>query len=87
MVLGASDIVEELAPVLRGFIKRRGGQVTVELSEEERAVCRFLTREPKHIDLLLRESGLPVHKILDLLLALELKDVVRQSGGKRFFLS
>ena len=38
MVLGASDIVEELAPVLRGFIKRRGGQVTVELSEEERAV-------------------------------------------------
>ncbi len=87
MVLGASDIIEELAPVLRGFIGRRRSQTQPELSDEERAVCRFLTKEPMHIDLLSRESGLPVHKILDLLLALELKDVVRQSGGKRFYLS
>jgi DNA processing protein len=87
MVLGASDVVEELAPVLRGFIRRRSGQIQVKLSAEERTVCRFLTKEPKHIDLLSRESELPVNKMLDLLLALELKDVVRQSGGKRFYLS
>jgi predicted Rossmann fold nucleotide-binding protein DprA/Smf involved in DNA uptake len=87
MVLGASDIIEELAPVLRGFIKARGRQSLPELSEEERAICRFLTKEPMHIDLLSREGGLPAHKILDLLLALELKDIVRQSGGKRFYLS
>jgi DNA processing protein len=87
MVLGTQDIIEELAPMLRGFMKRKGGQEPPELSEKEGTVCGLLTGEPKHIDMLSRESGLPVHTILDLLLSLELKGVVRQAGGKRFYLS
>jgi len=87
MVLSAADIVEELAPVLKGFIKKSGSLPAADLSEEERAVCDLLTGEPKHIDLLSREVVLPVQRILDLLLSLELKGVVRQSSGKRFYLS
>lgn len=87
MVLETEDIIEELAPMLRGFIKRKAGRKPAELSEEEGKICDFLTGEPKHIDMLSRESAMPVNKILDLLLSLELKGVVRQSGGKRFYLS
>lgn len=86
MVLGSDDIIEELAPVLKGFI-RAEKRKTVDLSDEESMLCNTLTGEPKHIDLLSRESALPVHKILEVLLSLELKGVVRQSSGKRFYLS
>lgn len=86
VVLGADDIIEELAPVLRGFIRKSDCRSPVEISEDEGRICGFLTREPKHIDLLSRESALPVHAVLNLLLSLELKGVVRQSNGKRFYL-
>jgi predicted Rossmann fold nucleotide-binding protein DprA/Smf involved in DNA uptake len=46
-----------------------------------------MTCEPQHIDVISREIRLPVHKILDILLSLELKGVVRQSDGKRFYLA
>ncbi len=87
MVLATEDIVEELAPMLRGFMKRKAGRQPVELSQEEGKVCGCLTGEPKHIDMLSREVALPVQSILNILLSLELKGVVRQSGGKRFYLS
>jgi len=85
IVLEAEDIIEELAPVLRGFIAVKNRKA-VEISDEENGLCGILTREPKHIDLLSREAALPVHKILELLLSLELKGIVRQSNGKRFYL-
>ncbi len=86
MVLDTEDIIEELAPVLRGFIAGNKKQ-TVEMTEDETRLCGFLTREPKHIDILSRETGTPVHKLLDLTLSLELKGIARQSNGKRFYLS
>jgi len=86
MVLQTSDIIEELAPMLKGFIRKETQQHS-ELSGGEQELCACLTGEPKHIDLLAREIGLPVHRILDILLSLELKGVIRQSDGKRFYLA
>ncbi|NJD55420.1 MAG: DNA-protecting protein DprA [Nitrospirae bacterium] len=86
MVMQSSDIIEELAPVLKGFIRDETKR-NVELSAGEQAVCACLSGEPKHIDILARETGLPVHRILDILLSLELKGVIRQSDGKRFYLA
>jgi DNA processing protein len=86
MVLRTEDIIEELAPVLKGFI-RQGTAQHPELSAKEKDLCACLTGEPKQIDVLARESGLPVHRILDILLSLELKGVIRQSDGKRFYLA
>jgi len=86
VVTKSSDIIEELAPVLKGFIRDETKR-NVELSSGEQAVCACLSGEPKHIDTLARESGLPVHRILDILLSLELKGVIRQSDGKRFYLA
>ena len=81
----ADDIVEELAPVLKGFIRSRE-KSKIEVTDEEEKLCSFLTGEPKHIDIISRASGLPTSKVLDLLLALELKGAIRQTAGNRFHL-
>jgi DNA processing protein len=85
VVLRTDDIIEELAPVLRGFMKMRS-ENTAEISPEEGVLCAALTREPRHVDVVSREATLPVHKTLELLLSLELKGLVRQTNGKRFYL-
>jgi DNA processing protein len=86
MVLASDDIIEELAPMLKGFIRAEKRKV-VDLSKDEDMLCNILSGEPKHIDLLSREAVLPANKVLDVLLSLELKGVVRQSSGKRFYLA
>ena len=85
VVLRTEDIIEELAPVLRGLMKMPGRDAA-EISPEEGMLCAALTREPKHVDVVSREATLPVHKTLELLLSLELKGLVRQTNGKRFYL-
>jgi DNA processing protein len=86
VVTGTTDIIEELAPLLRGFIRMQHRQ-TAAISAEEEKICSALSSEARHIDLVSRETELPVSKVLDLLLSLELKGVVRQSSGKRFYLA
>lgn len=85
LVQNVGDIIEELAPVLKGFIKTKE-KVRVELSDEERRLCDIMTAEPRHVDMLSRESGMPVSKMLGILLSLELKGVAKQTEGKKFFL-
>jgi len=81
----AEDILEELAPVLKGFIKAKE-RAKIEMTEEEEKLCKVLSGEPKHIDDISRESRFPASKVLGILLSLELKGAVRQTAGKRFYL-
>lgn len=87
LVTASADIIEELAPVLKGFLRSDRGISAAELTDEENRVCTVLSRDPKHIDMLSREAMLPVQQILGLLLGLEIKGVVRQGAGKRFYLA
>ena len=82
----AEDIVEELAPVLKGFI-RAIDKIKIEITDEEKSICSLLSGEPKQIDVISRESGLPSSKTLGILLGLELKGAVKQITGKRFYLA
>lgn len=79
------DIIEELAPMLRGFVKAKE-KLNVEMTGEEKRLCEMLTGEPVHIDALSRELALSTSQVLASLLNLELKGVVRQTEGKRFYL-
>lgn len=81
----AEDIVEELAPVLKGFIRSKE-KAKIEVTNEEKNLCNLLSGEPKHIDIISRESGLPTSKALEILLSLELKGAIRQIMGNRFYL-
>ncbi|MEW6003255.1 MAG: DNA-processing protein DprA [Nitrospirota bacterium] len=82
----ADDIVEDLSPILKGFIRSRE-KTRIEITGEEKNLCDLLSGEPKHIDIISRESGLPASKVLGILLGLELKGAVRQTSGKRFSLA
>lgn len=81
-----SDIIEELAPVLRGFV-RAPQRAAVALSGPEERLCRVLSGEPLHVDSIARELSMPAAEVLAVLLGLELKGVVRQTEGKRFYLA
>jgi len=85
LVQKADDIIEELAPMLRGFVKAKV-KLTVEITDEERRLCDILTGEPLHIDALSRALSLSPAKALATLLNLEMKGVVKQTDGKRFYL-
>jgi DNA processing protein len=85
LVQKADDIIEELAPMLRGFVKAKV-KLTAEITDEERRLCDILTGEPLHIDALSRELSLSPAKALATLLSLEMKGVVKQTDGKRFYL-
>jgi DNA processing protein len=86
MVTCAQDILEELAPVLRGFIARPKERVIPSLTEEEKSVVGALGPEPRHVDEISRELGLRAASVLGVLLTLELKGVVKQAAGKKFFI-
>lgn len=84
-VTKASDIIEELAPVLRDFIKSER-KCTIPLSEDESLLCGVLSAEPMHIDSISRAGGTNPARVSALLLGLELKGVVRQLPGMMFYL-
>ncbi|MCE5194044.1 MAG: DNA-processing protein DprA [Nitrospiraceae bacterium] len=84
-VLSAEDIIEKLAPSLKGFIKSKEKAKT-ELTDEEKRLCDIMTAEPRHVDILSRESMMPSSRVLGILLSLELKGIVKQAEGKKFFL-
>lgn len=86
IVLKTDDIIEELAPALKGYIRSELNE-RVRLEGEENRLCAMLSREPKHVDLISRESGMPVTQLLGLLLSLELKGIVKQASGKRFYIA
>jgi len=85
MLTRPDDVVRELGPLLKGFIKSEQ-RVAVEMSTEERRICDILSGEPVHIDDITREAGIPASRVLGILLGLELKSVVGQVEGKKFFL-
>jgi DNA processing protein len=79
------DIIEELGPMLKGFVRARE-KSRIEVTDEERRLCDILTGEPLHIDVISRELTLSPSRVLATLLNLELKGIVRQTEGKRFYL-
>lgn len=56
----------------------------IPLSREEETVFRCITNEPKHIDLIMTETGATPGKISGVLITLELKGLAKQLPGKFF---
>jgi DNA processing protein len=53
-------------------------------NEDERAVLAALTREPRHVDEVVRESGLAASAVSGTLALLELKGLARNVGGMQY---
>ena len=54
---------------------------------EERTLLGLLSHEPRHVDELIRESGLPTMTVTATLTMMELKGLVRQMGSMQFVLA
>lgn len=95
LVQKAEDILEDIAPHLKGLrvtadgLSRESLSVNpngLEINDEEKAICNILGNEPKHIDIISREAGMQAGRALGVLLGLEIKGIVKQSEGKRFYI-
>ena len=60
------------------------GRVSPPESDEERALMTALSREPRHIDDVVRSSGLAAKMVSGTLALLELKGLVRNVGGMQY---
>lgn len=91
LVQKTEDILEELAPQLKGLLKSAPQNLSkdmdrLEITDEEKAICNTLGKEPKHIDTIARETKMTQSRLLSLLLNLEIKGIVKQTDGKRFYI-
>jgi DNA processing protein len=56
-------------------------------NDEERKLLALLSHDPRHVDELIRESGLPTMTVTATLTMMELKGMVRQMGSMQFVLA
>jgi len=86
LLTSVEDIFTEL-PRLRGDIKARQVQSFEDLTDSEKSVLKYFSEGPIHIDILSRHLDKPVPDLLQILLALELKGIIKELAGKRYILA
>ncbi|UCE24129.1 MAG: DNA-processing protein DprA, partial [Candidatus Zixiibacteriota bacterium] len=79
------DIFEEL-PRLKGNILVKKFSRLPDMTEIEKRIVEMFSAGPLQIDQLAANVSMPVEEIMEFLLALELKGVIRELSGKRFML-
>lgn len=79
LVTSAADILEELAvDAVRAAVQTR---LEIPESAQERSLYELIGADPRHVDELCNESGIAIQETSGVLLALELKGLVRQHGA------
>jgi len=85
LVRGAEDVLEELAPQLgTALAERRAAAAMAGLSAAEQRLLATIERDGLHVDQVIERAAAPAEQVLETLLALELRGLVRQLPGKRF---
>ena len=90
LVTGADDVIEELGALINLLPKKKVGKegkvIPDGLKGEEKGLYHLLTNSPRHIDEIIKNSGLSASTIAALLMTLELKGLVKQLPGKLYVL-
>lgn len=86
LLTSVEDIFDEM-PQLKGEIQVKRFKKLPDLTEAERKIIELFSEGPLQIDQLSRDTRLPISDIMELVLAMELKGVLRELPGKRFALS
>jgi DNA processing protein len=82
LVTCADDILEHL-DVQRAQAHNQTRMLLPE-TPSERILYALVGAEPRHVDELCHDSGLPIHETSGTLLAMELKGLVRQTGAQHY---
>lgn len=86
LITSVEDIFDEL-PRLKGEVLSKQFSRLPDLTEPERKIVALFASGPRQVDQISREMVLPVPEVMEYLLALELKGVVKELSGKRFVLA
>ena len=86
LLTSIDDIFSEL-PRLAGNIKSKRMTQSNDLTETEKNIVKLFKDEPIHIDILVRQSEISLPELMPVLLALELKGLIRELSGKRYMLN
>jgi len=86
LLTSVEDIFEAL-PLLDNNLKAEKAKKDVELTATEKNLIDLFDDKPIHIDVLSREMAQSVTDIMPILLALELKGIIKELSGKRYILS
>ncbi len=86
LVQDVDDILEELPGYEKQRLKQKQIPLIPEepLTDEEERIFKILDHKETHIDRITQETGLPAQMVSAILLALELKERVKQAPGKFF---
>ncbi|MEQ8790469.1 MAG: DNA-processing protein DprA [Pirellulaceae bacterium] len=86
LVESVDDVLEELGPLVEKTSDAAGRAVhhpaELVLNEQERQVLDAIGEEPKTIDDVAVDSGLPIHRVLSTLSVLEMRRLVRRLSGQ-----
>jgi DNA processing protein len=85
-VESAEDILEELGPLVETTEHDDGRQIRhpaeLQLNHNETTVLQAIDTQPTEIDQVVRETGLPAHRVLSTISVLEVRQLlVRLPGG------
>jgi DNA processing protein len=84
LVTCAEDVLAELLPAYTARLNaRRAAAVEASLTAPERRILDVIA-DGRHVDQVIREVDVAPAAVLETLLALELRGLVRQLPGKRF---
>lgn len=62
-------------------------QAALPENNEERALLPLLSHDPRHIDEIIRESGLPVTTVISAFMMMEIKGMIKQVGAMQYILA
>jgi len=81
-LLGAEDLLDVLN--LTRLHEQRTARVALPADDVERQILAVLGYEPRHVDEIHRQTGLPVERVSATLVMMELKGLVRHAGGMNY---
>ncbi|MCM8808420.1 MAG: DNA-protecting protein DprA, partial [Candidatus Omnitrophica bacterium] len=85
IVTKIEDILEELSIPLKKELKEMG--IEIELNKEEKEILAVVNENPIYIDEIAEKLNRPINEILEILLMLEMKGIVKELPGKRYMKS
>ncbi|RME56031.1 MAG: DNA-protecting protein DprA [Caldilineae bacterium] len=81
-LVSISDVLDQLH-IARTAVQHQARQV-LPADPMEALLLEHLTREPRHVDEIVRDASMPPAQVNSLLAMMELKGLVRQVGGMRY---
>ena len=81
---GMAEGVERALRARAAVLRQRAAEALEALGPDARSVMERLDGDPRHVDEVARSTGLPIQRVLELLLHMELEGLVEQVPGMRY---